>query len=49
MGVIKRNYDIQVQRGRMSEAEVDQRMGLLTGTTELRRPWRGGRDHRSGV
>lgn len=33
IGVIKRNYDIQVQRGRMSEAEVDQRMSLLTGTT----------------
>lgn len=33
IGVIKRNYDIQVQRGRMSEQEVDQRMGLLTGTT----------------
>ncbi|MEM7079596.1 MAG: 3-hydroxyacyl-CoA dehydrogenase NAD-binding domain-containing protein [Pseudomonadota bacterium] len=33
IGVIKRNYDIQVQRGRMAEAEVDQRMGLLTGTT----------------
>jgi len=33
IGVIKRNYDIQVQRGRMSEGEVDQRMGLLTGTT----------------
>jgi len=33
IGVIKRNYDIQVQRGRMSEADVDQRMSLLTGTT----------------
>jgi len=33
VGVIKRNYDIQVQRGRMSTADVDQRMGLLTGTT----------------
>ncbi len=33
IGVIKRNYDIQVQRGRMSAPEVDQRMGLLTGTT----------------
>ena len=33
MGVIKRNYDIQVQRGRMNEQEVDQRMAILTGTT----------------
>ena len=34
IGVIKKNYDIQVQRGRMSAEEVDTRMGLLTGTTE---------------
>ncbi|MGI9327228.1 MAG: 3-hydroxyacyl-CoA dehydrogenase NAD-binding domain-containing protein [Pseudomonadales bacterium] len=34
LGVIKRNYDIQVKRGRMSEAEVDARMQLFTGTTE---------------
>ena len=33
IGVIKRNYDIQVQRGRMSAEEVESRMGLLTGTT----------------
>ena len=33
IGVIKKNYDIQVQRGRMSAEQVDQRMGLLTGTT----------------
>ncbi len=33
MGVIKKNYDIQVQRGRMTAEEVDKRMGLLTGTT----------------
>ena len=34
ISVIKRNYDIQVQRGRMSEADVDKRMSLLTGTTD---------------
>ncbi|MAT84446.1 MAG: 3-hydroxyacyl-CoA dehydrogenase [Gammaproteobacteria bacterium] len=33
LGVIKRNYDIQVSRGRMSEADVDKRMALITGTT----------------
>ena len=33
--VIKRNYDIQVQRGRMSAEEVDKRMGPLTGTTNF--------------
>jgi 3-hydroxyacyl-CoA dehydrogenase len=32
IGVIRRNYDIQVQRGRMTAADVEQRMGLLTGT-----------------
>lgn len=35
MGVIKRNYDIQVQRGRMTAEEVDHRMSLLTGTTDF--------------
>lgn len=34
IGVIKRNYDIQVQRGRMTEDDVAQRMALLTGTTD---------------
>lgn len=34
LSVIKRNYDIQVQRGRMSAEEVDQRMSLITGTTK---------------
>ena len=35
MGVIKRNYDIQVQRGRMTAGQVDERMGLLRGTTQF--------------
>ncbi len=34
LGVIQRNYDIQQQRGRMTQAEVDTRMSLLTGTTD---------------
>jgi 3-hydroxyacyl-CoA dehydrogenase len=33
IGIIQRNYDIQVQRGRMTAEEVDTRMALLTGTT----------------
>jgi 3-hydroxyacyl-CoA dehydrogenase len=33
LGVIRRNYDIQVQRGRMSAEDVDKRMRLITGTT----------------
>ena len=33
-GVIKKNYDIQVQRGRMSADELDHRMSLLSGTTD---------------
>ncbi|MBM4204510.1 MAG: 3-hydroxyacyl-CoA dehydrogenase [Gammaproteobacteria bacterium] len=32
LGVIKRNYDIQAQRGRMSAEDVDKRMALITGT-----------------
>jgi 3-hydroxyacyl-CoA dehydrogenase len=34
LGVIRRNYQIQVQRGRMDEAQLEQRMGLIKGTTE---------------
>ena len=34
LGVIKKNYDIQVQRGRMSAEEVDKRMSLIRGTTD---------------
>jgi 3-hydroxyacyl-CoA dehydrogenase len=33
LAVIRRNYDIQVSRGRMSAADVDKRMGLISGTT----------------
>jgi len=33
LGVIRRNYEIQVQRGRMKEDDVNKRMGLITGTT----------------
>jgi len=33
LGVIKRNYDIQVSRGRMTTEQVDERMSLLSGTT----------------
>ena len=34
IGIIKKNYDIQVSRGRMTETEVSERMSLLTGTVE---------------
>jgi 3-hydroxyacyl-CoA dehydrogenase len=33
LAVIRRNYDIQVSRGRMSAADVDKRMALISGTT----------------
>ena len=34
LGVIKRNYDIQVSRGRMTDTDVDARMSLITGTLQ---------------
>ncbi len=34
LGVIRKNYEIQVKRGRMTEAELDKCMSLLTGTTD---------------
>ena len=33
LGVIRKNYEIQVQRGRMTEADLDKCMGLIKGTT----------------
>ena len=33
LGVIRRNYEIQVQRGRMTDAQLDTRMALISGTT----------------
>ncbi len=33
LGVIRRNYDIQVQRGRLTAEDVGRRMSLITGTT----------------
>lgn len=34
LAVIKRNYDIQATRGRMTGEEVDRRMGLISGTLQ---------------
>ena len=33
LGVIKKNYSITVQKGKLSEAEMDKRVGLITGST----------------
>jgi 3-hydroxyacyl-CoA dehydrogenase len=35
IGVIRKNYEASAKKGRMSEAEVERRMGLLTGTLEF--------------
>ncbi|WP_436638647.1 3-hydroxyacyl-CoA dehydrogenase NAD-binding domain-containing protein [Microbaculum sp. FT89] len=34
-GTIEKNYNISVSRGRMTEADVKQRMSLLTGSTDM--------------
>jgi 3-hydroxyacyl-CoA dehydrogenase len=34
LGVIRNNYQIQAQRGRMTEADVDERMNLITGISD---------------
>ncbi|MEC8429050.1 MAG: 3-hydroxyacyl-CoA dehydrogenase NAD-binding domain-containing protein, partial [Pseudomonadota bacterium] len=34
MGVIRNNYEISAKKGRMSDAQVEQRMALLNSTTE---------------
>lgn len=33
LGVIRRNYEISAKKGRLTEAEVNERLGLLTATT----------------
>ncbi|MDO8908293.1 MAG: 3-hydroxyacyl-CoA dehydrogenase NAD-binding domain-containing protein [Pseudohongiella sp.] len=33
LGVIRKNYSITVQKGKMSEADMEKRVGLITGTT----------------
>jgi 3-hydroxyacyl-CoA dehydrogenase len=35
LGVIKKNYDITAAKGKMTTAAVDQRMGLINGTTRI--------------
>ena len=35
LGVVRRNYENSAKRGRFSSAEVERRMGLLTGTLEM--------------
>jgi 3-hydroxyacyl-CoA dehydrogenase len=35
IGVIKKNYDITAAKGKMTQQAVDQRMGLITGTTKM--------------
>ena len=34
MATIRRNYDVSVKRGKMTPADVDRRMGLITATTK---------------
>src|SRR5690606_54993 len=33
LGIIRKNYSITVQKGRLSEADMEKRLGLITGTT----------------
>jgi 3-hydroxyacyl-CoA dehydrogenase len=35
IGVIRRNYEASAKKGRLTEAEVERRMGLLTGTLDF--------------
>src|SRR5581483_5702701 len=34
LGVVRRNYEATASRGRMTAADVEKRMGLITGTTD---------------
>ena len=34
MGIIRKNYNITVQKGKLSEDKMEERIGTITGTTE---------------
>src|SRR5580765_1838428 len=36
LGVVRRNYEATAARGRLTAADVDKRMGLITGTTDFK-------------
>lgn len=36
LGIIRKNYEASAKKGRISDADVEQRMALLTGTTEYK-------------
>ena len=38
LATIRKNYDVSVKRGRMTAADVEQRMGLITGLDQVRGP-----------
>src|ERR671936_2014279 len=35
LGIVRKNYEATASRGRITAADVDQRMGLITGTTDF--------------
>jgi 3-hydroxyacyl-CoA dehydrogenase len=35
LGVVRKNYEATASRGRITQADVDKRMGLITGTTDF--------------
>jgi len=36
LGLVRKNYEATASRGRLTPADVDKRMGLITGTTDLK-------------
>ena len=36
LGIVRKNYDATAARGRLTAADVDKRMGLITGTTDFK-------------
>ena len=49
LGVIRKNYENTAKKGRMTAADVETRMELLTGTLDLNRARRLRSHHRGGV
>ena len=36
LGIVRKNYEATASRGRLTQADVDKRMGLITGTTDFK-------------
>ena len=49
IGIMRKNYEAQVKKGKLKQDKLDERMGLLIDDAEVRRPQGRRPRHRGGV